>query len=304
MPGAQKRRRKVLDDRLTPFVDLFNEISVLHAFRMFTLKVTALAYPVDKLLLALKTRTTSTVEQLCVLCKIGLVQLKYVTRDTLQATDKSSRDVFELSTDDHSPELDSWELCLSIEFDVKNVSKKPSAIASMKLVEDMRSSFMLKACEIKDLDDEWFTDAHTAFMPAHPNGPKQPLLTADKNMQKVSVEDSVEQLKQVEWYDNQIVHAESIAARIPSYGQMDLALFPTILWAALKRLYNVTPETIYQHQVEAIESCAINSQTTVISTSTSSGKSLIYNATVVRVLLDPHNADMTCAMYIFPTVII
>ncbi|OEL17711.1 putative ATP-dependent helicase YprA [Dichanthelium oligosanthes] len=56
---------------------------------------------------------------------------------------------------------------------------------------------------------------------------------------------------------------------------------------------------LYSHQAEAIESAAVSGNHVVVSTSTSSGKSLCYNVPVLESISRP--ASTSCALYIFPT---
>lgn len=103
----------------------------------------------------------------------------------------------------------------------------------------------------------------------------------------------IEYLKTLPMYQDQIAHIEHIPPRAAEYGELELEL-PEPLRQALnrKRIH-----TLFKHQTEAINA-AYRGMHVGISTSTSSGKSIIYNVPVLRsILLD----RSTVALYMFPT---
>lgn len=114
--------------------------------------------------------------------------------------------------------------------------------------------------------------------------------------ERKSIPEIVEELKQSSWYTGQIVpdgHRVFDAVE-PSYGDLSFLLSQDLVNA----LYNAKGITqFFAHQAEAINSLHDNHHV-VVSTSTSSGKSLIYQLPVLYALEKDHD---TRAMYIFPT---
>jgi DEAD/DEAH box helicase domain-containing protein len=101
------------------------------------------------------------------------------------------------------------------------------------------------------------------------------------------------QVKNRRFYEDQIVHVEQIRARRAWYSELERPL-PRQLKSALERL---GIGRFYVHQARAID-LVRQDQHVVVSTSTASGKTLIYNLPVIeRCLLDWR----TRALYLFPT---
>ncbi|EMR61811.1 putative dead deah box helicase protein [Eutypa lata UCREL1] len=106
----------------------------------------------------------------------------------------------------------------------------------------------------------------------------------------------IEELKDSPWYTGQIVPDghRVFEAQDPVFGELDFLLSQDMVNA----LYNAKGITkFYAHQAEAINSLNAGHHV-VVSTSTSSGKSLIYQLPVLHALEKDHS---TRAMYIFPT---
>ncbi|KAI1815356.1 hypothetical protein GGS20DRAFT_341718 [Poronia punctata] len=128
--------------------------------------------------------------------------------------------------------------------------------------------------------------------------PRPDLSTIPKSIPKVrkSIEEIVQELKDSSWYTGQIVPDghRVFDAQEASYGELDFLLSQDMVNA----LYNAKGIVeFYAHQAEAINSLHAG-RDVVVSTSTSSGKSLIYQLPVLHALeQDPD----TRAMYIFPT---
>ncbi|KAI9718310.1 MAG: hypothetical protein M1828_006774 [Chrysothrix sp. TS-e1954] len=114
--------------------------------------------------------------------------------------------------------------------------------------------------------------------------------------ERQSIPDIIAEMKLLEWYSGQIVPDghRVFDPQEPVYGDLNFALTQNLVNA----LYNTKHiERIYAHQAEAINHLYGGSHV-IVSTSTSSGKSLIYQIPVLHELEhDPH----TRAMYIFPT---
>eukprot|EP00045_Choanoeca_perplexa_P012590 m.138134 g.138134 ORF g.138134 m.138134 type:complete len:1212 (-) comp16065_c0_seq4:135-3770(-) len=92
----------------------------------------------------------------------------------------------------------------------------------------------------------------------------------------------------------QVVHVERIPPRAPSYSQLAKPL-PEALHNTLATL-GITQ--LYTHQVEAINASRAG-RNVIISTATSSGKSLVYQLPVMERLLESPSSNL--ALYMFPT---
>ena len=114
--------------------------------------------------------------------------------------------------------------------------------------------------------------------------------------ERKSVSDIIKELRQAEWYVEQIVQNghRVFDPEEPVFGQLDFLLSQNMVNA----LYNTKGITsFYSHQAEAINSL-YKGQNVIVATSTSSGKSLIYQLPVLNEL---ERDNQTRAMYIFPT---
>lgn len=111
-----------------------------------------------------------------------------------------------------------------------------------------------------------------------------------------SISEIVEELKLLEWYTGQIVPDghRVFDPQEPVYGELTFELSQHLVNA----LYNTRNiQQLYSHQAEAINALE-EGHNVIVATSTSSGKSLIYQLPVLRAL----ETDLqTRAMYIFPT---
>ncbi|KAG7897923.1 hypothetical protein KL935_004798 [Ogataea polymorpha] len=113
---------------------------------------------------------------------------------------------------------------------------------------------------------------------------------------RISIPQLIEKLKQTEFYEDQIVENGllEVPPRGATYGELTFELSPVVreALAATKKI-----EKFYSHQAEALNHIHENHHV-IISTSTSSGKSLVYQLPVITALeQDPS----VTAMYIFPT---
>lgn len=115
-------------------------------------------------------------------------------------------------------------------------------------------------------------------------------------VERKPIPEIIDEIKSLEWYTNQIVPDghRVFDPQPPVYGDLNFQLSQNIVNA----LYNTRNiSQLYAHQAEAINHLH-DGHNVIISTSTSSGKSLIYQLPVLHQLeQDPS----TRAMYIFPT---
>ncbi|KAF5531926.1 DEAD DEAH box helicase [Fusarium mexicanum] len=114
--------------------------------------------------------------------------------------------------------------------------------------------------------------------------------------ERKTVPEIVQELKESPWYTGQIVPDghRVFEKQEAVYGDLNFLLSQGLVNA----LYNANGITqFYAHQSEALNSLH-DGKHVVVSTSTSSGKSLIYQLPVIRALEEDYNSR---AMYIFPT---
>lgn len=115
-------------------------------------------------------------------------------------------------------------------------------------------------------------------------------------LDRPSIPSIINDIKTLDWYTEQIVPDghRVFDPQEPVYGDLEFALSQTLVNA----LYNTRSiERLYAHQAEAINHLH-NGHNVIVSTSTSSGKSLIYQIPVLHELEQNRQAR---AMYIFPT---
>jgi DEAD/DEAH box helicase domain-containing protein len=160
----------------------------------------------------------------------------------------------------------------------------------------------LLAGEASAQDDAFQTLYHKCArglfpLPFHPwyNHREQAMSAVPIIEQKVTamrIAQFLQEVKAQRSYQDQVAHVQHIARRA-WYGQLDRAL-PRQVQVACKRL---GIERFYIHQAEAINAIR-RGEHVVVSTSTASGKTLIYNLPVIeRCLLDWRAR----ALYLFPT---
>ena len=127
-----------------------------------------------------------------------------------------------------------------------------------------------------------------------PQAPSE--LPEDIPRERKTVPEIVQELKESSWYTGQVVPDghRVFEQQDPVYADLNFLLSQNVVNA----LYNAKGIThFFAHQAEALNSLH-DGQNVVVSTSTSSGKSLIYQLPVIRALEEDYNSR---AMYIFPT---
>eukprot|EP00434_Breviolum_minutum_P031699 symbB.v1.2.028033.t2/scaffold2926.1/size67079/6 len=123
---------------------------------------------------------------------------------------------------------------------------------------------------------------------------------------RLSGMDLINELKKQSWYFNQAVHVSQTAARTARFMEPKAVLHPILKEVLLESLRNRSCALgegdstlkLYSHQAEAIDAVLLNKQDVVVSTSTGSGKSLVYLTAIFEALLRRENAT---AILIFPT---
>ncbi|KAK5151804.1 ATP-dependent 3'-5' DNA helicase [Recurvomyces mirabilis] len=178
----------------------------------------------------------------------------------------------------------------------------------MKLIEKRNTKFAsainawLNECAETGMDAvERLEQEHIALIPAPARSREAtptPVDTLPKSIptERESIPSIIEELKSSEWYTGQIVPDghRVFDPQSPVYGELSFPLSQDLVNA----LYNTRKiESLYSHQAEAINALH-EGQNVIVATSTSSGKSLIYQIPVLNAL---ESDKQTRAMYIFPT---
>jgi DEAD/DEAH box helicase domain-containing protein len=179
----------------------------------------------------------------------------------------------------------------------------------MKLIEKRNVKFtsavnaFLNQCAEQNEDAvQKIKEISLAFVPtpsesrSNTPGPERSRLPASIPTERKPIPDIIEEIKTLEWYTNQIVPDghRVFDPQPPIYGELNFQLSQSMVNA----LYNTRNiSQLYAHQAEAINNL-YDGHNVIVSTSTSSGKSLIYQIPVLHQLEQDFN---TRAMYIFPT---
>jgi DEAD/DEAH box helicase domain-containing protein len=179
----------------------------------------------------------------------------------------------------------------------------------LKLIEKRNAKFtsainsFLNDCAEKDVDAvERILSERENFIPKpselQVEGPGPAGNAAPKQIPKErdSISDIVKQITELEWYTHQIVPDghRVFDPQPPIYGELNFALSQNLVNA----LFNSRGITqLYAHQAEAINNLH-DGHSVIVSTSTSSGKSLIYQ---IPMLHELENDSDSRGMYIFPT---
>ncbi|TPX06986.1 uncharacterized protein E0L32_011131 [Thyridium curvatum] len=161
----------------------------------------------------------------------------------------------------------------------------------------------LNRCAEEGLDPKLVLESEAqAFIPVpsetRESSPQPDFSTLPESIptERKSIPEIVQEIKESQWYVGQIVPDghRVFEAQEPIYGDLDFLLSQNLVNA----LYNAKGITqFFAHQAEAINNLHAG-HNVVVSTSTSSGKSLIYQLPVLHALEADHH---TRAMYIFPT---
>ncbi|KAL4956353.1 hypothetical protein BDW69DRAFT_192483 [Aspergillus filifer] len=150
----------------------------------------------------------------------------------------------------------------------------------------------LVRCEDEALDPElWLESEKDAFIPVLPEDEGGPIPKDRKTMAEI-----IDDIRCLDWYTGQIVPDghRAFDAQPPVYGDLKFALSQDLVNA----LYNQKGiSQFYSHQAEAMNHLQ-DGHNVIVSTSTNSGKSLIYQVPMLHELEQDPNSR---GMYIFPT---
>lgn len=165
---------------------------------------------------------------------------------------------------------------------------------------DAIDAFLVR-CEDEGLEPmETLDREKNSFLPTPPgseaNTPTAAKAPATIPKERKSIAEIIAEIREMEWYHAQIVPEghRVFDAQSPVYGDLTFQLSQDLVNA----LYNTKGITqLYSHQAEAINHL-YGGHNVIVSTSTSSGKSLIYQIPMLHELeKDPDSRGM----YIFPT---
>ncbi|KAH9901228.1 DEAD/H helicase [Cubamyces lactineus] len=182
--------------------------------------------------------------------------------------------------------------------------------ATKKLVERRNERFveavneLLSATPVDDDPVILLQAAARDHIPAHPGFGRSRVVasqdTKGKNKavpepdSRPSIEDVIEEIERQEWYTEQIAHRRIADAKHGQTGTLDPPLSEAIS-QALRDSRKIT--SLYTHQVAAINALG-QGKNVIVSTSTASGKSVIYQVPLLQFLeTDPHST----AIFIYPT---
>ena len=110
----------------------------------------------------------------------------------------------------------------------------------------------------------------------------------------------LEALKTEPWYVGQAVHVAQVGSRTAGYASPSAELHPLLKEVLVEIVQGDAAGALqlYNHQAEAIDAVLVQKTDIVVSTSTGSGKSLVYLVAIFDALLRDENAT---AFLIFPT---
>lgn len=178
-----------------------------------------------------------------------------------------------------------------------------SAAQSKKLIENRDERFRMAVNELlsatPDGEDpvELLKAAAKDHIPANPKArlhlPKAEAEVPSPN-ERPSVNEVIQEIQEQHWYANQITDRRTFPARTAREGFLSRSLSASIQ-QALQDSRKIT--SFYTHQAAAINAIC-NKKHVIVSTSTASGKSVIYQVPVLRFLEEDPSAT---AMFVYPT---
>ncbi|CAD6885017.1 unnamed protein product [Tilletia caries] len=191
----------------------------------------------------------------------------------------------------------------------------PSGHAMTKLIEKRNQKFeqavieLLNACDAKDEEPvQLVIEAAQSHLPVDPSAsrladsetPRKKRIKLQHLMDnpdaRSAIADIIDEFKLAKWWNDQIVPGgrKTLPARQASYGELAFSLSQNLVDA----LWNTRRiEKFYTHQAQALNALD-EGKNVIICTSTSSGKSLVYQVPVLRALEEDRAST---AIYIFPT---
>lgn len=135
-----------------------------------------------------------------------------------------------------------------------------------------------------------YTDPIQAMMDAKALKEENVIIDEESGSSRPTIDKVIQLLEETESYCDQIKENIKIPARKAQYGELNFDIAPEIYPA-------IEHGRFYLHQADALNAVH-NGENVIITTSTSSGKSLIYQLSAIDILLKDPEATF---MYIFPT---
>ncbi|KAJ6618312.1 DEAD/H helicase [Mycena sp. CBHHK59/15] len=172
--------------------------------------------------------------------------------------------------------------------------------AMKKLIEKRNERFsqavdeLILATEAPDDPVALLQAAARDHIPINPSDPSWPSFTIPGSGDRPSIDTVLEEIMQHEWYSDQIVERRTIDARVGQIGALDLPLSSTIS-LALRASRSIS--SLYTHQATAINAINVG-KNVIVSTSTASGKSVIYQVPVLQFL---ESDSCSTAIFVYPT---
>ncbi|RUS22520.1 hypothetical protein BC937DRAFT_88613 [Endogone sp. FLAS-F59071] len=247
----------------------------------------------------------------------SLMSCSYVDKEQLHTSKSSAEDIYEPNTgfspyvllfEFHDGELEPKSKGAKKNYsDMRGAHSVPLPMAKLtKLIEKRNAKFddavtrYLKDCEQNGFDPEnHLINSARSYIPVQPILNDSSWKPGDVNEigtdRTISIPELIVHLKQQDFYESQLVDggSRSFAQKTAEYGELKVPLHSEIARA----LNEEKITRLYSHQVKAINDLN-DGHSVIVSTSTASGKSLIYQIPVLEVLLKDPEAR---AVYIFPT---
>ncbi|KAK7693290.1 hypothetical protein QCA50_002857 [Cerrena zonata] len=174
--------------------------------------------------------------------------------------------------------------------------------ATKKLVEKRNERFVQAVNELLQATPEGENPADLLqaaardHIPIDPNKPKtqEPSREVPDPQHRPAIEDVILDIQQQQWYSEQISYHRIFDAKLGQNAELAEPL-PESIQTALREARKIN--SLYTHQVAAINALS-EGQHVIVSTSTASGKSVIYQVPLLRFLKSDSHAK---AIFIYPT---
>ncbi|KAJ2721491.1 ATP-dependent 3'-5' DNA helicase [Coemansia sp. Benny D115] len=194
---------------------------------------------------------------------------------------------------------------------VKSAAKKPALSGKtapnlVEVVSQLVAAFTAKMAEARQQEDGWLQKLVKENLPDHPSarhqaGNRQGLSDSDTtNIQSVNV--FLERLRTADFYSEQLLSEAAVVtpAAPAQYQELQSTLLPPAqvsgnVWNSVAKTRNICQ--LYTHQAQAI-SGVLRGNNLVVSTSTASGKSIIYQLPILQMLCKHPESTF---LVLFPT---
>ncbi|KAF8126549.1 DEAD H helicase [Boletus edulis] len=257
-----------------------------------------------------------------------LIKFAYIARNELrihaetlsqQQRDGRRSPNFSIPSSSQLPGVEEEEHVLVLEFAENSRGKREKSgtgvslppamtpVQTKKLIEQRDERFMhavdelLAATPVGEDPVIFLQAAARDHIPVNPKSksltraaPPRDVLTIPSPEERPSIDEVIQELRDQEWYREQIVDHRTFEAREARQGSLDQPLSETIQ-QALRDARKIN--SLYLHQAAAINSIA-KKRHVIVSTSTASGKSVIYQVPLLMMLEEDPRAT---AIFVYPT---